>query len=314
MSNAEFGELELHDLRLLGRPASAARPPLHLMRPHEGVNHLPDPLSARLGPTQETLYLDGTTYWRTLQSVVAFQREPQQATPLVTTNSVTVERAGTDLRMFLDVNVMQSTDFGDLRRLREKVFPQLKRHVSSRVDASIERGEAMPGVADNTRARFGMMRVLSRIWIWDAIGSVSDLMAMGVLVAAQKTKPAGGHLTLPPPSVPPRKRSQRVVTTWYGVVLSVAGETFTARLSDPSERQPGVEIEIYRDEVPMPDTPLLRPGSHFYWIITAIDRPNGDRVRESQIKFRRVERLTDDDLANADERAGAMRRAMGVGP
>ena len=95
---------------------------------------------------------------------------------------------------------------------------------------------------------------------------------------------------------------------WEGVVLDVGQETFTARLADrtsPSREEEEVEIPL--DEVSRSDLNLLSPGAIFYWSIGYLDRPSGQRLRESVIRFRRLPAWSRHELDVARRRAKELR-------
>jgi hypothetical protein len=81
-----------------------------------------------------------------------------------------------------------------------------------------------------------------------------------------------------------------VLQQWEGVVLEVAGGTFTAQLHDltnPTNPIEFAEIPIEGNVAPS-DLELLRPGGVFYWALGYEIRLPCQVVNASQIRFRRV--------------------------
>jgi hypothetical protein len=103
----------------------------------------------------------------------------------------------------------------------------------------------------------------------------------------------------------------QLVSKLEGVVLSVEAETFLARLTDDSAEQPEIEARVYIKEVSEADRELLRPNGLFYWTIGYRDTPDGDRLRESRIRFRRLPGWREEDLNNADAWADETRQLLG---
>jgi len=113
----------------------------------------------------------------------------------------------------------------------------------------------------------------------------------------------------PVPEKPVQARSQLelgkfiALQRWEGVVLEVMSESFVARLVDRTEPGPDEEAEFRLDEVSRPDLPLVVPGAVFYWSIGYLDRPSGQRMRQSVMRFRRLPTWTNEELKNAARQA-----------
>lgn len=113
------------------------------------------------------------------------------------------------------------------------------------------------------------------------------------------------------PVVEPEGRETRerfkALQRWEGTVLRIdrAEASFVARLTDLTQQAPPEEGEFDLQDVPESDRELIRPGSLFYWSIGYLDRPGGQRARSSAVRFRRLPRWREDDLAQARDRAAA---------
>ena len=103
----------------------------------------------------------------------------------------------------------------------------------------------------------------------------------------------------------------RSLHKWQGFVISASAGSFLARISDVTGRDPDEEVEFSLDEVPPPDLPLLQPGAVFYWIMGYLDTRNGQRLRTSAIRFRRLPIWTDDELSKAQFEAQNLRKDLG---
>lgn len=75
---------------------------------------------------------------------------------------------------------------------------------------------------------------------------------------------------------------------WEGVVEEVFDTYFVADLESKTLYGTREVAEIYTCEVSLADRELLRPGAVFYWSIGYEDRPSGQRVRSSILRFRRL--------------------------
>jgi hypothetical protein len=107
-------------------------------------------------------------------------------------------------------------------------------------------------------------------------------------------------------SVRPRPDSFIALQTWEGHVLDVSGDSFVARLSDSTGDDPEEEAEFPLDEISPIDRDLIAPGAVFYWSVGYRDRSNGQRSRESVIRFRRLPAWSERELADARERANEL--------
>jgi hypothetical protein len=93
--------------------------------------------------------------------------------------------------------------------------------------------------------------------------------------------------------------------TWEGVVESVGGESFRARLRDLKRGDAAAtEIaEIPRDLVADDDIPLLAEGGVFYLNVGRRTVSNGRQERATQVVFRRLPAWTKSTIDSAMKRA-----------
>ena len=92
---------------------------------------------------------------------------------------------------------------------------------------------------------------------------------------------------------------------WEGYITDTSDDVFTARLRSLSGAADKLEAEIYLDELDQDDRQLVEPGAIFYWSIGYLDGPSGRR-RTSIIRFKRVPRLTDVQLADIESSASEL--------
>ena len=90
---------------------------------------------------------------------------------------------------------------------------------------------------------------------------------------------------------------------WEGNVIEIGAETFTARLSDKTAARADEDGEFSLEEVSPADRALLQPGAVFYWSVGYLDHRNGQRTRESLIRFRRLPAWNKRELVEARQRA-----------
>lgn len=89
---------------------------------------------------------------------------------------------------------------------------------------------------------------------------------------------------------------------WFGNVISIEEESFTALLEDlnrPGTKEIG-QFDIY--DISPDDKILLKKGAAFYWRIGYNDT-NGQRRKESVIKFQRLGSLTMNEIDQIEDKA-----------
>lgn len=106
--------------------------------------------------------------------------------------------------------------------------------------------------------------------------------------------------------VAPTTRFQ-ILQQYEGVVLSVDGDAFWARIVNKTTRDAADEEgEFPLEEVSPTDRGLIRPGAVFYWYIGYHDSTNGQRTRQSVLRFRRLPAVADEDHDVARQEAQRM--------
>lgn len=89
---------------------------------------------------------------------------------------------------------------------------------------------------------------------------------------------------------------------WIGHVTEINEKSFKAILTDLTNPGTNETIEFDISEISDDDIPLLEVGAAFYWSIgTAY--ANGQRKKESLVRFQRFSPWTSDDYDNAADRA-----------
>lgn len=109
----------------------------------------------------------------------------------------------------------------------------------------------------------------------------------------------------------PEQDSYILLQKWQGVVKNVGEESFLAELRDLTSERPEEEAEFPIDEIPNPDRELIAVGAVFYWCIGYLDTLNGQRIRASEIRFRRVPAWTKKEIERARSQAIKLRDAIG---
>lgn len=98
---------------------------------------------------------------------------------------------------------------------------------------------------------------------------------------------------------------------WEGTVIQVEKESFTARLYDKSATHADEEGDFSLEEVSPADRDLVMPGAVFYWSVGYLDHRNGQRTRESLIRFRRLPAWNKRELDEARDRAKKILHRIG---
>lgn len=123
-------------------------------------------------------------------------------------------------------------------------------------------------------------------------------------------------------AVMPRRlrRMERITTPtlsrlqeWEGYVVDVRQDGFTARLTDLTAAAAHEEEEAFipMAEVADSDTELVAEGGVFRWVIGYERSPSGTKKRVSQIVFRRLPAVTQDDIEKGKAWARRIRQSLG---
>jgi hypothetical protein len=144
-------------------------------------------------------------------------------------------------------------------------------------------------------------------------GAVPPVLSTDTLVSIDQWLPL-----VPAPTLGGRRRRLTrerfdVLAQWEGVVLSTGDDSFVARLSDLSGKHPEEEAEFDIQDVSDADHALLGAGASFYWILGYHTRPNGQRVRESVLRFRRLPMWTSQEIEAARKWAADVVGTLGAG-
>lgn len=91
---------------------------------------------------------------------------------------------------------------------------------------------------------------------------------------------------------------------WEGIVLELQEDTFTARLTDVTDRQQQPEEgDFLIEDIRSDDLKLLREGAVFRWVVGYEIKKRGEKRRSSQIIFRRLPQWTKREIEEADREA-----------
>lgn len=107
-----------------------------------------------------------------------------------------------------------------------------------------------------------------------------------------------------------RRGTFTTLQRWEANVIQVGTESFTARLSDKTATRADEEGEFSLEEVSLADRDLVVAGAVFYWSVGYLDHRNGQRTRESLIRFRRLPAWNKKELDEARQRARAILRRI----
>ena len=106
----------------------------------------------------------------------------------------------------------------------------------------------------------------------------------------------------------PTRERFALLQKWEGIVIQTGTDSFIANLVDLSEKGPDEEAEFPIEEVHSTDRDLIKEGAVFYWNIGYIDTENGQRIRASLIRFRRLPAWTTKELKKAEAEAKLTRK------
>jgi hypothetical protein len=115
-----------------------------------------------------------------------------------------------------------------------------------------------------------------------------------------------------PRNIPPHlakmpDHSFQLLQLWEGSVLSADKDGFQAILQDKTDPKHSDEkVVLSWDIIDPSDRRLVQPGAVFYWSIGYSESRTKQRVTESKIRFRRLPRLTNREIKQAEERAAEL--------
>lgn len=96
------------------------------------------------------------------------------------------------------------------------------------------------------------------------------------------------------------------IQKWEGIVLSIENNSIYTRLYDISNRGFEEEAEIPIEEISDDDHELIAEGAVFYWSLGYLKKKNGQKVRQSIIKFRRLPAWHNSEINTAKKKASIM--------
>jgi len=96
---------------------------------------------------------------------------------------------------------------------------------------------------------------------------------------------------------------------WKGIITGIQNESFTAELHDLSTPTSYELEEFDFDEVSPEDQEYISIGGVFYWSV-GIMMTNGQRTKESIIRFQRLVKWSEKDFDKAADRASELNRDL----
>lgn len=106
----------------------------------------------------------------------------------------------------------------------------------------------------------------------------------------------------------------KVLQQFEGTVLEISDEECRARVQDLGRPEVVEEITFLTEEISESDRKIAVPGSVFYWDIGYQDRIDGQRLRVSVVRFRRIPVWKEKDLAVASREAESLSEILGWKP
>jgi len=102
------------------------------------------------------------------------------------------------------------------------------------------------------------------------------------------------------------------IQKWEGIILSIENNSIYTRLYDISNRGFEEEAEIPIDEISDDDHELISEGAVFYWSLGYLKKKNGQKVRQSIIKFRRLPVWHKSEIISAQNKASIAEAILGT--
>jgi hypothetical protein len=110
------------------------------------------------------------------------------------------------------------------------------------------------------------------------------------------------------------KERFKVLQQFEGTVLEISDEECRARVQDLGRSVDVEEITFPTEEISESDREIAVPGSVFYWDIGYQDRIDGQRLRVSVIRFRRIPVWKEKDFVIASREAESLSESLGWKP
>ena len=129
------------------------------------------------------------------------------------------------------------------------------------------------------------------------------MRSSGTVVGTTNIDIEGKGTTLELVSAESKHDSFEVLQKWEGVVTKLEGDSFIAHLKDLSFDSEDEEAEFPTEEISDGDRELLAPGAVFYWCIGYWKTVFGQRIRASEIRFRRLPAWSSRELSKAHKDA-----------
>lgn len=107
-----------------------------------------------------------------------------------------------------------------------------------------------------------------------------------------------------------RASAAQSVDDWEGVVDSIEGDVFVATLVDVGGDAPDEEAQFDLHEVAPDQREEVKVGAVFRWRSEFVEKPNGEFVRRSSVRFRRLRRPSEEDMIAGKEFVEHARQAF----
>jgi hypothetical protein len=102
-------------------------------------------------------------------------------------------------------------------------------------------------------------------------------------------------------------RRFQVLQQWEGIIVSIDGQEFEARLHDLTKPSNSEEIATFSlKEISQADRALVAPGAVFYWTIGYEMREGGQITNVSEIRCRRTPPWSEQELKTIKEKASKL--------
>ncbi len=134
----------------------------------------------------------------------------------------------------------------------------------------------------------------------------SEIEPQSATQHVQKLRPL--DMVVSVPAISQQPTGFQKLQEYEGEVTCVTELEFVARLTDLTDvKGQRLEATFSLNEVSPSDTSLLRMGAIFYWVIGFRDHPNGQRVTENFIRFRRLPIWSKRDIERVNARAAELK-------
>lgn len=179
------------------------------------------------------------------------------------------------------------------------------------VKSNVSISQWSPDISNSLETVEGLLPFINKLFPESSNSSPNNLMMENLVVEDKELVESGSSSLFWLKRYTKKPRVFNSTLKCEGLVLSVEGDEFTAKLIDLNKIAAD-EIAVFPfNEISDDDKRLVQPGAVFYWNVGYETLPSGQKNRSSVIRFRRLPAWSPKDLQKAEERADHLQKILG---